>query len=481
MRVLILALMWTMSWCGPANSAAAEPGHSESDGSGYYEKGELAGSLQSDQPLPVYDPDPTHLWNRLESAFYIRHSHIPSTSGGPPIHRIEGGDYIDFFGWGRTEYWSSPQTAQRLIPLLDEYLNGGGERMIHDPLRRAVMLRDLWAAYDFLVGQNIARFGSRQTRKRRDEICRRLARVIASLALSRSEIAALPDTYAAAVASGSFAPEHGRDPSRNYLPYGLLERPSEWVEIDFYQPNLHEDLYDRFITLHTRAYRGRSYFRIFYRFPKGRTELVHYLQLLDKQGVDWRQAAQDGFILLKKDAPQIPVGTEVALVQFMMTLDDELRPTPTRIVESVRHRTYLNTDGSSEPETNTGVGMNVMEYTMKRRLLFDDLRDGGLHREPDGWPQYRVIFQPPDAPDWGTERRKVLFQQCVDCHMTPRADRTGVHSLPSIVHMGGFDAGAQLGIAVPLDANKSETRGKRVARWKSQHETYRRLLEYLGR
>ena len=50
----------------------------------------------------------------------------------------------------------------------------------------------------------------------------------------------------------------------------------------------------------------------------GDAELTKYLQRLDKVGVDWRQAAQDGFILLKKDAPQIPVGTEVALVQFMM-------------------------------------------------------------------------------------------------------------------------------------------------------------------
>ena len=125
--------------------------------------------------------------------------------------------------------------------------------------------------------------------------------------------------------------------------------------------------------------------------------------------------------------------------------------------------------------------MNVMEYTLKRRLLFDNLRSGGLHREPADLPQYRVIFQSPNAPDWGSDGRKVLFQQCADCHMTPRADRTGVHSMPSIVHMGGFDAGAQLGIAVPLDPKKSNTRGKRAARWKAQHETYRRLLEYLGK
>ena len=223
------------------------------------------------------------------------------------------------------------------------------------------------------------------------------------------------------------------------------------------------------------------WFRIFYRFPGGRKTLVEYLIRLDQQGVDWRQAAQDGFIRLKSNAPQIPVGTEVALVQFMITLDNQLRPTPTRIVESIRHRTYRNVNGASEPETNTGIGMHIMEYTLKRRLLFDNLSRGGLAREPDDHPLYRVIFQPRDAPDWGTEKRKTLFQQCADCHMAPLADRRGVHSMPSIVHMGGFNAGAQLGIVHPLDLKEEEVRGHRVARWKSQHETYRRLLEYLER
>ena len=122
-----------------------------------------------------------------------------------------------------------------------------------------------------------------------------------------------------------------------------------------------------------------------------------------------------------------------------------------------------------------------MEYTLKRRLLFNGLKNGGLQRESADMPQYRIIFQPENAPDWGTQGRKVLFQQCADCHTTPKADRPGVHSLPSIVHMGGFGAGAQLGIALPLDPTQPDTRGKRAAKWKSKHETYRRLLEHLGR
>jgi len=446
----------------------------------YYHVGPLAGSLKSARPLPIYDADRDHLWNRLFAAFYTRISNRPAKTGEPPVRRIEGGDYIDFLAWGGSRYWSAPGTLRRLTQLCDEFLDDEGAQLVDSPLRRAVMLRDLWAAYDHYVSQNIRRKGTLEVREHRDALCRKLAQMIAALALTDQQIAALPNTYAVAVAAGAFATEQDFVKHNDYLPAGLLTDREQWVEIDFFQPDLHENLYDRFLTLHARAYRGRSYFRIFYRFPRGRAAVASYLSELERS-IDWRQAAQDGFILLKPDAPQIPVGTEVALVQFMMTLNDKLQPTPTNIVESVRHRTYRNVDGSSSPPTNTGVGMQVMEYTLKRRLLFDHLRAGGLRRESDEAPLYRIIFQPPDAPDWGTEGRQVLFQQCANCHMTPKATRTGVHSMPSIVHMGGFDAGAQLGIAHPLTADNHDIHARRTARWKQQHETYRRLLEYLNR
>jgi hypothetical protein len=440
----------------------------------------VAHSLTSDSPPPLYDKDPGHLWNRLFAALYIRRGPATGRTGDLPAEPFVGGDVIDFLAWPRTTYWSEPQTAARLNRLFDEFLTQKPANRIADPLKRAVMLRDLWAVYDFLTGQNIARFGSLETRKRREAMCRRLAKMIESLALTRPEIAVLPDNYAMAVKSGRFAAAHGFDARRNYLPSGLFARPDEWAEIDFYQPSLHEDLSDRFVTLHTRQFRGRSYFRIFYRFPKGRKQLAAYLKQLRGRGVDWKQAAQNGFILLKKDAPQVPVGTEVALVQFMMTLDKDLRPVPTTIVESVRLRTFASVDGTDAKATNTGIGMNVLEYTLRRQLLFAG-RQGGLEREPEELPQYRVIFQPRNSPDWGPRKPKVLFQQCADCHTTPKADRTGVHSMPSIVHMGGFDAGAQLGIAVLLDPKRPGTRGRRAAKWKTHHETYRRLLDHLGR
>jgi hypothetical protein len=139
-----LAVMLRPAWCEEAQSE------------GVYRSGALAGSLKSETPLPLYDGAPGHLWNRLFAVLYVRTSNLPAEPGGPPIARIEGGDMIDFLAWGRTRYWSSPELYARLNPLLDEFLNDGGVAMIEDPLRRAVFLRDLWAAYDHLVEQNSA-------------------------------------------------------------------------------------------------------------------------------------------------------------------------------------------------------------------------------------------------------------------------------------------------------------------------------------
>jgi hypothetical protein len=57
-----------------------------------------------------------------------------------------------------------------------------------------------------------------------------------------------------------------------------------------------------------------------------------------------------------------------------------------------------------------------------------------------------------------------------------------VQTIFSIVNQGGFDAGAsaQLGVSHPLAAGAPSPRGPRGVIWKTRHETYRRLLDYLG-
>ena len=79
---LSIALFWVEALAPAADPAARD--------ARYFLEGELAGSLKSDRPLPLYDADPQSLANRLFAAFYLRTSAIPRTRGGTTLHRIEG-------------------------------------------------------------------------------------------------------------------------------------------------------------------------------------------------------------------------------------------------------------------------------------------------------------------------------------------------------------------------------------------------------
>jgi len=357
----------------------------------YYADGPLRGSLKSAAPLPLYDPDPQHLWNRLFAAFYIRPSELPSRPAypddstqldawdrqlrvgalplGPVVRRIEGGDVLAFLAWPKTRYFSAPETSQGLDRVLDEFLSSQGERLIADPLKRAFLQRDLWAVFDHLARQNIARFGDadlaqrraavseyeiepaevqrddRGAIERRDRLCRKLAVILRRLALPKDAIAALPDNYTAAIASGAFATRHDFDPRRNYLPPGLLTQPDQWVEIDNRSGSQHRAKEEGQLAFTSWSIRGRSYYRIFWRMPQGgRPAMEEYLAYLQREGVDWEKSARRGNIGLKSTVRQIPAGFEAAIVEFMVLLDERLEPTPTHVVELVHTSIYKNTD-----------------------------------------------------------------------------------------------------------------------------------------
>lgn len=488
----------------------------------YFREGPLRGSLKSDHPLPLYDSDPTHLWNRLFAVFYIRPSELPSRpkypndsteldpwdrklrSGklapGPVVKRVEGGDVPGILAWPKTRYFSEPAMFERENRLLDEFVETRGERQILDPLKRALLQRDLWVVFDHLIGQNIAHFGDADLARRRAAIpdydiqpeeldfhdpavfrrreilCRKLAVIIKRLALPKAAIEALPDNYAMAIRSGGFSAAHDFDPRRNYLPPGLLTQPDEWVEIDNLPGSLHHDPREGQLQHTAFSIRGRSYYRVFLRFPGGRKAVEDYLDYLQREGMDWERSARRGYVLLQRTARQIPIGTEAAIVQLMVLLDDHLQPIPTRFVELVQLFVYRNVDGADDPLTNTGRGLNARRYVFRRRLLFDGLKQGGLQRIADDAPTYRVLMN--TSRDWGAfGRQQSVVQTCVHCHMYDR-DRVGVHSLNSI---SCFVAERGMpGIIIPMGSGEVHTysRGQRTIRWKLGQEDYLRLVEY---
>jgi hypothetical protein len=446
----------------------------------YYHTGPLAGSLRSNDPLPLFDADPQHLWNRLFAAVTIRSSLLPSVRGGPPVARIEGGDRIEFFGWGGTTYWDEPANVAQLERHLDQFLGQGGEKLSTDPLKRVLLQHDLWTLFDFLMVRQIARRGDLETRHRRNELCRKLARSIQSLALARETLTRLPDNYSLAIQSGRFAATHDFDPKRDYLPPRVLSGDDEWQELDFHQAHRSEDVERRYVFLHMRAFQGRSYFRVFCRFPKGRPQLENYLRQLDSRGIDWRASAQHGSIALTQDAPELPAGTEVALLQFLIALDTNVQLVPTSLVESVRLLIFKRVDGIADPATNMLNGVNAAKYTLKRRLALADggMQHGGLQREPDDLPVYRVLFESDLVRDWGSRGRYYpLTADCRSCHSG--AGQTGVQMIGSVINTASIDSGAALGVSHTLPASAPSPHPARTVKWKTAEETYRRLVDFL--
>ena len=279
-----------------------------------------------------------------------------------------------------------------------------------------------------------------------------------------------------AIRSQHFASQHSFDCQYNYLPRGLLTRPDEWVEIDTSSESLPHLKEEGQIDYVAWAIRGRSFYRIFWRFPGGREAVEDYLKYIREEGVNWEKTARQGHIALKPDVRQIPVGTEAAIVQFMIVLDDQLVPVPTQIVESLRVSVYKNVDGTPDPDTNTGLGVIARVYGVQRRLLFDKLKQGGLARAPDNAPTYQVLLSGHE--DWGHfGRQQSVVQTCVHCHMHWKETR-GVFSLNSIFSF--VPDGGMPGIVIPMGYGDVVplSRAQRIVRWKQRQEDYLRLIEY---
>jgi hypothetical protein len=154
---------------------------------------------------------------------------------------------------------------------LDEFLRARAERAVRDPLRRALLQRDLWALFDW------ADAGNDLPQERRD-LEERLSQAIRRVALTENEIHALPDTYAMAVGQGQFAARFdSHDPSRSFLPPDLFLSTSPWVCISAFaeQPTA------------KGHFSGRSRFLVFMRLPGGRNATLTYVQKLRS----WPRAA----------------------------------------------------------------------------------------------------------------------------------------------------------------------------------------------
>src|SRR2546429_1665788 len=90
---------------------------------------------------------------------------------------------------------------RQTVTVLDDFLSTHGERAINDPLKRAILQRDLWAIFDWSTQPQ---FSSPE----KFSLQNKLALVIKRLPLSPEDIARLPNSYKQATKSKTFEPAY---------------------------------------------------------------------------------------------------------------------------------------------------------------------------------------------------------------------------------------------------------------------------------
>jgi hypothetical protein len=366
--------------------------------------------------VPVYDADPTHLWNRLYSAFYLR-----TDSGG----KVYGQDELDPLLWPDSKVFLVGRHHQQVVALLDEFLARDGDRLVQDPLKRALLQRDLWAIFDWLANS----YAVYQTVKdgfepERRALQTRLARVIRRLALSDAEMERLTDNYAAALAARAFPPRHNADrPGEAFLPPDLFQADGPWVVLGQHlRPAAPE---------HTCFARGRSVFLVFLNLPAGRKATLAYLAKLGAFPRPLVPGEAGLGSALSLELPQFPVGTQVALAREMLLINDEGKITPTRLIESLQIRVYRQIPDYIREEMRGK--QDFYEFRIRRRELFAGER-GGLHAVgPDEREFLLLNPHPHDELEAGSEASQLtpILQSCAGCHGGTLGQLGGIHTVVS--------------------------------------------------
>jgi hypothetical protein len=361
----------------------------------------------------IYDSDTNHLWNRLNETLFER-----TAQDGKKY----GLDELDILYWFRTTNLLAGASHQKPISVLDEFINTHGEKQVHDPLKRALLQRDLWELFDWSTKNH---WITSET-SARHELQSRLATVIRRLALATNEIAALPNNYARTTKNS--APD---------LPAGLNQTNGDWLSVSDQNDGLTAPT-------HVSRFDGHSTFQVLVRFPEGRQAASAYLDQLRRFEHVWLYVTNNSpfattnepreILSLNPNLPQFPTNTEWALVRRMCVIDADGNIQPTPVMESVQMRRYYTF--TDQLITNSGGGVNLIipqncyEFQMNRRQNCQ-LRELGqnekgfnfVHFMGMGFDQFeytsRNASNEVEVLD-SAKLKSVTLNTCMQCHSGPR-------------------------------------------------------------
>lgn len=368
----------------------------------------------AEAPAGPYDPNTNHIWNRLHRQFFVR-----TARNGKEY----GVNELDPLLWWETKYLVSGPSHQQAMSLLNEFLSTHAEKLIADPLKRAMLQRDLWAIFDWLTVAG-------EHRTEREEMQAKLAEAIRRVALPAEQIKGLPDNYAAAIKAKAFATDYQPDkPANAFLPTELLQPDSPWILIGDANGRISAPSH-----VHSTPFQGRSTFLVFIRLPGGRDATLGYLQQLRKFPRPWIYNTDRSMdvepLVPNPELPQFPEGTQTALVRRLILIDDQGNLTPTNITESVQLRVYRAIPpGTGIRQDEARRTQDVFEFGLDRRKLFEG-EAGGLRAVLPGEKHFSLFrahgidwFENMDDPE---NLQGVVLSSCASCHASP-----GIHSFLS--------------------------------------------------
>lgn len=291
--------------------------------------------LSLEPKVTLFDPDPVHLWNRI----YLKlNSWAPSW--GSPSQLLVNAPH-----WPGVADDLSGESQRAAGVLLDEFITSRAERMVQDPLKRAIFQSNLWLLYDWAIAAKVT------------SLRPRLANVMRRVALTEEEIHDLPDNYNAAVASKAYPPTFDAvHPDEGFLPPDLLDPAGPWILLGDGEGAGRKPI----ALKHASFFGGRSLFLVFVRVPGDRNSTLAFVNSLIAHQ---KQLA----------VPSAPVGTHFALVRRILVLDASGRVRSTHLVESLQMRVYGIYPGG---RAILGNNQRLFEFSLRREDLLGGLRGG---------------------------------------------------------------------------------------------------------
>jgi len=284
-------------------------------------------------PNTFFDSDPNNPWNRLYGTLFIR----PAWDG-----KLYGLDEMDPLYWRDTHYLLDGPMHQKVLGVLDDFIQADSARLVTDPLERALFQRILWALFDSLATHKEGADHKDFAAERR-EIEVRLVKIMKSVALTDDEIKALPDNYRLEVAAKTYpAAFDPAQPEQPFLP-GTFFSGAEWVDL----MNGPDGPAGPIAPVHVRGVSGRSAFHVLMSLPTGRSDTLDYLKKLNHFEPHWLYSPslmanpsmpRSVLTHLNAELPQVPVLTKFALVRMANLIDARGDAVNSPLMESVQLR-----------------------------------------------------------------------------------------------------------------------------------------------